>query len=77
MKGLLPAMVMSTLASVCAEARTATAAERAACVAKIQPKIDAIDARLRAGYSARDGERLLDQQRKLEDARDKCRIAPR
>ena len=58
-----------------AAARTATTAEREACVAKIQPKIDAIDSRLRAGYSASEGERLKQQRRKLLDKREACRIA--
>jgi hypothetical protein len=63
------------VASTCitADARTATAAERAACAARIQPKIDAIDAKLRAGYSVTEGEYLLEKRRKLEDALAKCR----
>jgi hypothetical protein len=56
--------------------RTATAAERAACAGKIQPRIDAIDAKLRAGYSGRQGESLRDQRRKLEDALARCRTVP-
>lgn len=56
-----------------APARTATAAEREACEAKIQPKIDAIDSRLRGGYSASEGERLKQQRRKLVEKRDACR----
>lgn len=56
-------------------ARTATAAERAACEARIQPRIDAINARLRAGYTAREGETLRAQRRKLEARLAACRKA--
>lgn len=59
-----------------AHSRTATAAERSACEAKVQERIDAIDSRLRAGYSARDGERLKERRRKLEEERARCRQAP-
>src|SRR5687767_14908042 len=55
------------------QARTATQAERAACEAKIQSKIDAIDSRMRVPYSAEDGERLRERRRKLEEARANCR----
>ena len=58
-----------------AAARTATTAEREACVAKIQPKLDSIDSRLRVGYSASEGERLKQQRRKLVEKREACRIA--
>lgn len=54
-------------------ARNATAAERRACEAKIQPKIDAIDSRLRGGYSASEGESLKERRRKLVEQRDACR----
>ena len=60
------------LPPACATARTATAAEREACVARIQPKIDEIDARMRAGYSGEEGERLKARRRKLEQARANC-----
>lgn len=53
-------------------ARTATAAERNACLARIQPKIDEIDSRMRTGYSADEGERLKARRRKLEEARTQC-----
>jgi hypothetical protein len=56
--------------------RTATTAERTACVGKLQPRIDAIDAKLRAGYSGRAGESLREQRRKLEDALARCRTVP-
>jgi hypothetical protein len=55
-----------------ATARTATAAERNSCLARIQPKIDEIDSRMRMGYSADEGERLKARRRKLEEARTKC-----
>jgi hypothetical protein len=55
------------------QARTATHAERVACEAKIQSKIDAIDSRMRAPYDAEDGERLRERRRKLEEARASCR----
>jgi hypothetical protein len=61
------------LAATPSQARTATHAERAACEAKIQSKIDAIDSRMRAPYSAEDGERLRERRRKLEEARAQCR----
>ncbi len=67
--------VFIMLASGPSHARTATAAERRACEAKIQPRIDTIDAKLRAGYSARDGERLKEQRRKLVAERAECRQA--
>ena len=61
------------LASSCGHARTATTAERAACEAKIQPKLDLIESRLRAGYSLREGETLRAQKRKLEEQIAGCR----
>jgi hypothetical protein len=61
------------LAATPSQARTATHAERAACEAKIQGRIDAIDSRMRAPYSAEDGERLRERRRKLEEARASCR----
>jgi hypothetical protein len=61
------------LAATPSEARTATRAERAACEAKIQRKIDAIDSRMRAPYGAEDGERLRERRRKLEEQRARCR----
>ena len=56
-----------------AHARTATTAERAACEAKIQPKLDWIESRLRAGYSVSEGETLRAQKRKLEKQIVSCR----
>ena len=61
------------LAAMPSHARTATHAERAACEAKIQRRIDAIDSRMRTPYSAEDGERLRERRRKLEEARASCR----
>ena len=63
------------VAAQLAQARTATAAERAACEAKIQPKIDAINSKLRAGYTAREGETLRAQRRNLEARLADCRKA--
>jgi len=57
------------------QARTATTAERAACEAKIQRRIDAIDSRMRAPYGVDEGERLRERRRKLEDERAQCRTA--
>jgi hypothetical protein len=73
-----PASLLMLVSSIClavtpGEARTATQAERAACEAKIQRKIDAIDSRMRAPYSAEDGERLRERRRKLEEQRASCR----
>jgi hypothetical protein len=65
-------MAALLLQPVHAIARTATAAERNACLAKIQPKIDEIDARMRTGYSAEEGERLKARRHKLEEARARC-----
>ena len=62
----LVACAAAWFASV-AHARTATTAERAACEAKVQPKLDWIESRLRAGYSVREGETLRAQKRKLEE----------
>ncbi len=56
-------------------ARTATRAERVACEAKIQPKIDALDSKLRDGYTASEGEKLKERRRKLVAQRDACRKA--
>ena len=67
--------VVVGVAATGAEARTATAAERAACEAKIQKKIDAIDSKMRAEYSGPEGERLKERRRKLEDERYNCRKA--
>jgi hypothetical protein len=76
MKRLAPLVLLVLsidLAAPSTPARTATKAERAACEAKIQSRIDAIDSRMRAPYSADDGERLRERRRKLEDARANCR----
>ena len=74
MKPLARLMILVPLiAATAAQARTATAAERAACEAKIQGKIDAIDSRMRAPYGAEDGERLRERRRKLEEQRAGCR----
>ena len=58
---------------VTAQTRTATAAERAACEAKVQQKIDAIDSRMRVEYTGPQGERLKEKRRKLETERYNCR----
>ena len=74
---VLPFILLAALITTSsAGTRTATSAERKACVDKIQPRIDTIDARLRTGYSGKEGERLRDQRRKLEDALLKCRTVP-
>lgn len=67
------AILVCLLASVAGHARTATAEERRRCEAKVQENIDAIDSKLRAGYSVRDGERLKERRRKLEAERARCR----
>lgn len=64
---------LTGLAGTPGHARTATRGERAACEAKIQSKIDAIDSRMRTPYSAGEGERLRERRRKLEEARASCR----
>ena len=61
------------LVSPASSARTATNAERAACEAKIQSRIDKIDSRMRAPYSLQEGERLRERRRQLEVARANCR----
>jgi hypothetical protein len=70
---LLAVLLTACIAMAPAQARTASAAERAACEAKIRPRIDAIESRLRAGYSAREGESLRAQRRKLEIQLLRCR----
>lgn len=71
--GLLLSFILTALLlQSTSAARTATRAEREACMAKIQPKIDEIDARMRLGYTAEEGERLKARRRKLEEARTKC-----
>ena len=62
--------------SPCTDARTATAAERAACEAKVQQKIDVIDSKMRAGYTAREGKQLRERRHKLETERAECRKGP-
>jgi hypothetical protein len=69
---LLCSLVLITTA-LAVDARTATAAERKACEAKIQPKLDAIDSRLRAGYSASEGEQLKLRRRKHMELREACK----
>jgi hypothetical protein len=66
-------VLLVDLAMPTGETRTATNAERAACEAKIQNKIDAIDSRMKVPYSSEDGERLRERRRKLEEARANCR----
>jgi hypothetical protein len=56
-----------------ASARTATTAERLACERPLQDQIDAIHDRMRTGYGAREGERLKERLRHLEEARRRCR----
>lgn len=56
-----------------AQSRTATAAEREACEARIQARIDSIDSQMRTTYKAREGERLKEKRRKLEQQRYGCR----
>ena len=70
---VVTSLLTCLLAGVPSHARTATAAERRACEEKIQEKIDAIDAKLRAGYPVREGERLREKRRKLEAERAGCR----
>ena len=69
---LLAACAVAAAAPV--QARTATTAERAACEARIQPRMDGINSKLRAGYTAREGERLRAQRRKLEAQLAACRV---
>lgn len=66
------AVLLAVVSSAGAGTRTATSAEREACEARIQPRIDAIDARLRAGYGAREGNLLRERRRKLEAQRAAC-----
>lgn len=68
-------LVIAGISTSTAQTRTATAAERAACEAKVQKKIDAIDSRMRAEYSGPEGERLKEKRRKLEAERYDCRKA--
>jgi hypothetical protein len=65
--------VAAGISPVTAQTRTATAAERAACEAKVQQKIDAIDSRMRVEYTGPEGERLKEKRRKLETERYNCR----
>jgi uncharacterized protein len=65
--------VGAAVSSSTASGRTATAAERSACEARLQERIDVIDSKLRAGYSAQEGERLKERRRKLEAERANCR----
>jgi hypothetical protein len=67
-------LVLSLLLHSPVHARTASSAERESCQAKIQKQLDTIDARMRAGYSAKEGEALKTRRRKLEDARERCRF---
>jgi hypothetical protein len=70
---LLGALLISVMLMPDAQARTATTAERKACEAKIQPKLDEIDSRLRGGYSGELGERLKDRRRRLGAEKAACR----
>jgi hypothetical protein len=70
---LIVLVLLVDLATPARETRTATNAERAACEAKIQSKIDAIDSRMKMPYGSEDGERLRERRRKLEEARASCR----
>lgn len=71
---ILPMLcVTAGLSPAAGQTRTATAAERAACEARIQQKIDAIDSRMRVEYTGPEGERLKEKRRKLETERYNCR----
>jgi uncharacterized protein len=70
---LIVLVLLIDLAVTSSPARTATNAERAACEAKIQSKIDAIDSRMRVPYSSDEGESLRERRRKLEESRANCR----
>jgi hypothetical protein len=72
---LLLAFVAGLVATPPAFPRTATTAERKACEEKVQKRIDAIDSRMRGGYSAERGEALKERRRALEKARADCRRA--
>lgn len=69
---ILAAALLAGISPADAGTRTATSAERAACEARIQPRIDAIDAKMRAGYRAREGESLKEKRRKLVAERAAC-----
>jgi len=71
---LLSAVISMAVVSPHTEARTATTAEREACVAALQKRIDAIDARMRQPYAGREGERLREKRDQLEKAREACRV---
>lgn len=58
------------------ESRTATTAEREACEAPIVRQLDRIEARMRRGYEASEGERLKDRRRELQAKRLACRKFP-
>lgn len=75
MKALTRAFIIlaALLATSPAGARSATRDERAACEAAVQRKIDAIDARMRAAYGVREGERMRERRRRLEEQRADCR----
>ena len=68
-------LVIAGISTTTAQTRTATAAERAACEARVQKKIDAIDSKMRAEYTGPEGERLKEKRRKLETERYDCRKA--
>ena len=69
---ILAAGWLVAVSPVEAGTRTATSAEKAACEARLQPRIEAIDAKLRAGYGAREGNVLREKRRKLEIERAAC-----
>lgn len=71
--GMAMLAIGASLVSSAALGRTATAAERSACEAKLRQRIDAIDSKLRAGYPVQEGERLKERRRKLESERAQCR----
>jgi hypothetical protein len=74
----IPCLVFlaAMMVPVVAGARTATTSERTACEARIQPRIDAINSKLRAGYTVQEGERLKNQRRKLAEQLANCRKVP-
>jgi hypothetical protein len=74
---LLFALLAGIAAPPAAHPRTATQGERKACEEKVQRRIDALDSRMRAGYSVEQGEDLRERRRKLEKARADCRYTRR
>lgn len=72
MKGIVLLVVFSSLFSSAANSRNDIRVSKYIC-ASVGDDIDRINSQMRAGYNAREGERLRDRLRLLKKTKNKCK----